>query len=262
MSARDPILLLHGQPGSARDWDRVVAALGPSADPIAINRPGWDGRSRPANLADNARAAVAALDQRGRQRATVVGHSLGGAVAAWLAVNHADRVSTLVLAAPAANRAALDWVDQLLAAPVAGTLASAAALSSVGLALATPLLRRRIARELQLDDEYLGAAARGLLTPASWRAFVTEQRALVRQVPELERRLAEIAAPTTIVTGSADRVVPLASARRLAEEIPGAELVVLERAGHLLPQRHAGLLADVIAGSRDDFTHKLCEADG
>jgi pimeloyl-ACP methyl ester carboxylesterase len=69
---------------------------------------------------------------------------------------------------------------------------------------------------------------------------------LVRDLPALEARLASISAPTTIVNGSADRVVPLASARELAATIPGAELVVLPGAGHLLLQRQAERLAEII----------------
>ena len=87
-----------------------------------------------------------------------------------------------------------------------------------------------------------------LLAPSAWRAFVREQRFLVRDLPVLERRLGEIAAPTTIVAGTADRVVPIAAARRLATQIPGADLVELEDAGHLLHIKHAGELANVIAG--------------
>ena len=46
--------------------------------------------------------------------------------------------------------------------------------------------------------------------------------------------------------GTADRIVPPASARRLAEQIPGARLVELERANHLLPQQRAERLAEII----------------
>ena len=64
-----------------------------------------------------------------------------------------------------------------------------------------------------------------------------------------ERRLGTIAAPTTIVAGGADHVVPPAATRRLVEQIPGAELVELDHAGHLLHVQHAGRLAEVIAGA-------------
>jgi pimeloyl-ACP methyl ester carboxylesterase len=244
----DSVLLLHGQPGAAADWDRLCGTLGdrvPST--IAIDRPGWGRRSAVTDLAGNARAALAALDRAGVARATVVGHSLGAAVAAWLAASAGERVSRLVLVAPAANLESLSAVDYLLAAPVVGWLASVGAMAGGGLVLGAGPLRRWVAEATALDDRYLRAAGRMLLTPAAWRAFVREQRFLVRDLPALEGRLREISAPTTIVAGTGDHVVPIAAARRLAEQIPGARLVEVEHAGHLLHVQQAGRLADVIA---------------
>jgi len=238
-----PILLLHGQPGSGRDWDRVVSSLGQRAKAIAIDRPGWDGHSRATTLAGNAQAAVAALDAHGIRRATVVGHSFGGAVAAWLAAHHPDRVAALVLAAPAANPASLQAIDRWLAAPVLGYIASATALTVAGGVLIAGPLRRRIERKLSVDDRYLKTAAVRLISPAAWRSFVLEQRVLIHDLPVLEQQLERISAPTTILTGSRDEVVPLESLQLLATQIPGAELVILDHAGHLLPLRHAEQVA-------------------
>ena len=249
MPRSDPALLLHGQPGTARDWDRVQAAIGSRVETIAIDRPGWDGDSSPSDLAGNAAAALAALDAAGADRAVVVGHSFGGAVAAWLAATAPDRVRALVLAAPSANEASLEWVDRLLATRGLGYVASAAALAGSGLALAARPLRVRVARDLELEERYLRTAGRILLSPPAWHAFFLEQRELTRDLPELEGRLDQIAAPTTIVIGTRDRVVPRASARRLAEQIPHAELVELERANHLLPQQRAERLAEIIVAA-------------
>jgi pimeloyl-ACP methyl ester carboxylesterase len=242
----DPVLLLHGQPGSASDWDRVRAAIGARAVTIAIDRPGWDGESSPVDLAGNARAALAALDAAGAERAVVVGHSFGGAVAAWLAATAPERVSSLVLVAPSANRESLLWVDKVLAAPGLGFVASAAALASSGIALAARPLRVRVARDLQLEERYLRSAGRILVTPRAWRAFFLEQRLLVRDLPDLEARLNRIRAPTTIAIGTADRIVPVSSARHLANQVPGARLLELRRANHLLPQQRAPELAEII----------------
>jgi pimeloyl-ACP methyl ester carboxylesterase len=251
MSAPDPVLLLHGQPGAASDWDRVRAAIGNRARTIAIDRPGWNGRTPPAGLEGNSRAALAALDAAGAERAVVVGHSFGGAVAAWLAATHPERVRALVLAAPSANSESLRWVDRLLATPGVGYVVGAAALAGSGAALTARPLRARVGRELELDDRYLRATRRMLLTPKAWRAFFAEQQLLFRDVPMLEARLPEIAAPTTIAIGEADRIVPLSSARLLAKQVPGARLVALDRANHLLPQQRAERLAALIveAGS-------------
>jgi pimeloyl-ACP methyl ester carboxylesterase len=245
----DPILFLHGQPGSSHDWARVSAELGADVRTIAVDRPGWDRRSRPAGLPGNAAAALAVLEARGIDRATVVGHSFGGAVAAWLAAHRPERVGALVLVAPSANLASLYRLDRWLAAPVAGYLACAAALSVLGVVLGNGGARRRIASLLTLVESYLEHAGHALRNPLAWRAFTTEQQALIRELPELERSLARIAAPTTIVTGAADRIVRPSAATRLVTQIPGAELVVLEHANHLLVLQQARRLAEIIMAS-------------
>lgn len=241
--SNDPVLLLHGQPGAASDWEHVRASIDGNARTIAFDRPGWDGRSAVRDLAGNASAARTVLDRAGVARATVVGHSLGAAVAAWLAWSSPERIGRLVLVAPAANIDSLGAVDYLLATPVVGWLASVGAMAGGGLVLGAGPVRRWVAEATALDDRYLQSAGRTLLTPSSWRSFVREQRALVRDLPVLERRLQEISAPTTIVAGTADRVVPIAAARRLAGQIRGAELIEIQHAGHLVHVHHAGEVA-------------------
>jgi pimeloyl-ACP methyl ester carboxylesterase len=241
----DPVLLLHGQPGGARDWDLVVAALDRRVQTIVVDRPGWDGRSAPRDLPGNAAAALKALDAAGAARATVVGHSFGAAIAAWLCTDHPDRVGALVLLAPAVNDASLQWIDHWLAAPALGPFLSTAALAGPGLALSGPAVRSWVGSRLGLDGGYLRAAARMLRAPWAWRSFLVEQRALIVQLPALESRLPQIAVPTTIVIGSTDRVVPPASAKLLARQIRGAALVPVRRAGHLLSLQHAERIAEI-----------------
>lgn len=242
---------MHGQPGSARDWQRVLCHLGERAHAIAIDRPGWDSRTAAGGFELNGRAALAALDAAEAQRVTVVGHSFGGGVAAWLAAHHPDRVARLLLAAPAANVAALSALDRALALPGVGPVLSRATLLATGLALSAAPLRRQIARRATIDPRYLSALGRTLLEPPVWRAFVTEQRAMLRDLPLLERELNQIRAPTVIVAGTLDRVVPPAATRALAAQIPGARLLLLGRAGHLLPHLHAERLSELIVEGSD-----------
>jgi pimeloyl-ACP methyl ester carboxylesterase len=246
------VLLLHGQPGSARDWDAVVAALSGRARPVVITRPGWDGRTPATTLEGNAQAAVQALDLARVPRAVVVGHSLGGAVAAWLAASRPDRVASLILVAPSANRDALVPADHLLASPLIGEALSAAALAAAGAALAVGGLRRLMARELGVKDSYLLGWGPLLTRPRTWRSFVAEQRMLIGELPELERRLGDIRAPTTVVAGTADRIVPIRSARRLAEQIPAARLVALRRTHHLVHQQRPDQLAEIILSATEE----------
>jgi pimeloyl-ACP methyl ester carboxylesterase len=246
---RHPVLLLHGQPGSPRDWDRVVAEIGPRARTLAITRPGWEPGSAAEGLDGNASAALTALDRAQIPRAVVVGHSLGGAVAAWLAVSAPERVAGLVLAAPAADTRALTGLDHLLAAPLVGDMLSAGIMGAAGAAAATGPVRRFVGAGLQVDPEYLRSSGRMLLRPAAWRSFVTEQRMLIRELPELEQRLVEITVPTTVVAGTADRIVPLASAREAAQRIRGATLIELRGAHHILHQQRPAELAEIIVAA-------------
>lgn len=241
-----PVLLLHGQPGSARDWTLVQAAIDDRVQVIAPSRPGWDGRSAAGGLRHNAAAVVAALDGAGVERAVVVGLSFGGAVAAWLAAEAPERVAGLVLVSPAANTASLQPVDRLLALPMLGYAASSALLAGAGLGLGLGPVRRRLERRFMLPDDYLRSAGRRLRKPAAWEAFIVEQRALLRDIPRLEARLEEIRAPTTVVIGTADMIVPREAGAVLARQIPGAELVEIEGGHHVLAAEHPERLAEII----------------
>jgi pimeloyl-ACP methyl ester carboxylesterase len=245
-SEAPPALLLHGQPGSARDWDGIVAAIGGRIATIAVDRPGWDEHSAPGGLAASADAALAELDRRGIEQAVVAGLSFGGAVAAWLATRHPDRVAGLVLVSAAANRESLTAFDRLLAVPVAGYLAGSLILSIAGLGLSARAVRGRLESTYEVSDGYLLAAGRRLCGRAAHRAFFVEQRALIRDLPVLECSLAQICAPTTVLVGTRDRIVPPAAGRRLVDQIPGARLVEIASGRHVLIAQHPRRVAEAI----------------
>ncbi len=220
-----------------------MEAVGARRQIIAMDRPGWDGVSDPRDLAGNAQAATEWLDARRVERAVVVGHSFGGAVACWLAVFAPERISSLVLAAPSANLASLSRVDRWLAAPVAGTATTTALMMAGGLALTSARIRGALASHLPMSDSYLAAAGQSLRSAHARRSFLTEQRALIRELPRLERRLGRVTVPTAIVIGTGDRVVPVRSADQLSRQIAGAKLTVVPGDGHLLPLTQPELLA-------------------
>jgi pimeloyl-ACP methyl ester carboxylesterase len=79
-----------------------------------------------------------------------------------------------------------------------------------------------------------------------WRSFVTEQRSLIDELPLLAAGLAAIDVPTVVLVGEADRVVPPAAGRGLARTIPGARLIEVGGAGHLLAYQHPDAVAAAI----------------
>jgi pimeloyl-ACP methyl ester carboxylesterase len=249
------VVLLHGQPGEGRDWDLLTARLSQSFRVIAPDRPGWGGGPQEAvGLLDNADW----LDQQlsllaGDLRAVVVGHSFGGGVAIALAMRHPARVRALVLVGSVGHHEALSGLDRLLAKPLVGEGIVRAGI--VGARRLTRLLARRLARidrasEMVRRAEqlsmYRALSGAEPLAANAWRSFIIEQRALVRETPQLEAALPSISVPTAVVAGARDRVVPVSASRGLADLIPGAELIMLPRAGHLVPLEMPGELVAII----------------
>jgi pimeloyl-ACP methyl ester carboxylesterase len=246
-------LLVHGQPGLGSDWDEVAAQLAESNRVLVPDRPGY-GRTggEAVGMAGNAEALVRLLDDKGVERATVVGHSFGGGVALAMAMRHGHRVGALVLVCSVGTRHSLRPYDRVLGLPLLGEgLAFAGWETSRWL---LPALRRRSSRlppnvrswvRALSPPAVASADARGG-GDAAWRSFVTEQRALLAETPALEAGLSSVRAPAVVVAGRRDRLVPAPATAELARAIPGAELVWVPGVGHLLPQEAPHVLVEVV----------------
>ena len=229
-------MLLHGQPGSAADWAPVARGLRGAHRVIVPDRLGY-GRTggRAGGFRANADAVAHLLDDLGVSRAIVAGHSWGGGVAIALAETRPDRVLGMVLVAPVVPDEPLGWLDRVLAVPVVGSAVAATGLGLAGRALSLPLVRRAVERSLRgATEDHLLGVAESWRRGESWRSFVVEQRALVGELAELAPGLAGIRVPVTVIVGTADRVIPASSGQRLAAAIPGAVLIRVNGAGHLL----------------------------
>jgi pimeloyl-ACP methyl ester carboxylesterase len=237
------VLAVHGQPGSADDWDAVVAELEVDHRVLVPDRPGY-GRSGGDALGMAANADVLAdlLVDRGTGPATIVGHSYGGGIAALMALRHPGVVSGLVLVGSVGRADSVNVLDHVLALPWAGEFLAAAGLLSFGRLL--PRLRglvthvpgRRLAwLEANIPDRRLpdGNPGRGSQIR---RSFVAEQRALVREIVDVESALTHIRVPTVVISGTWDVVVPLSVAATIATDVAGAELVTVPRTGHFVPR--------------------------
>jgi pimeloyl-ACP methyl ester carboxylesterase len=243
-----PVVLLHGQPGSHRDWRRVTKRLARTHRVYAVDRPGYGdaGSERPGGFADNADDLARMLDDYGVERATVVGHSWGGGAALAFAQRHPDRVAALVLVAAAGTNEALSTGDTVLGWPVLGPLLAFGAFRH--LAPRFPRLWRRLSgsRLSPRHSAEVDSEVRSWGRTPLWRTFLAEQRAMLRETAEVEERLGEVTVPTTVVVGERDRVIPSAAGAHLASAIPGATVRVVKGAGHLLPVERPDALADAI----------------
>ncbi|HNP73583.1 MAG TPA: alpha/beta fold hydrolase [Kouleothrix sp.] len=199
-----PLVLLHGFSGSTRWWGRNVAALARQFQVYIPDLAGF-GQSRsavPFELADAARHVARWMDQAGLERASMVGHSMGGLIAAELAADAPERVARLVLV----DSAGLGF-DASDVPPVSELLP---ALRYLPTAFIPPLL--------------------GDMRRAGLRTLVRASRALATY--DIRAKLAAIRAPALIVWGRYDPMIPLAVGRALARELPHARLAVIDAAGH------------------------------
>ena len=234
-----PVVLLMGLGMNGRIWSHAVEGLGRRGHPIVVVDNRGCGRSsapwRPWSTATMADDCVQILDDEGIRRAHVVGASMGGMIAQELALRHPERVATLVLGCTTPG---LPRIDLL---PRRGLLD----LALLGLDSAWPRSRDgRVRRALRLSvsrafaervtpaDEAWRRVEEMLADPISPRGYANQFAAAARHAAWT--RLRGIAAPTQVQHGTADRLMPFAAGRALAQRIPGAEFAPIDGAGHAL----------------------------
>ena len=245
------LVLLHGQPGSAADWQAVMARLPAQLHAVAVDRPGYGASQRPAaGFGANAEAVLKDLDERKVDSAVLVGHSWGGGVALQVASLAPDRVQAVVLLA-GVGPGSVGILDWLLAAPVIGPLSAQIMwrwtpwIARARLAWLARRQRRPLYPGEHIVLQVWGQKSGG--AEPLWRAFLTEQRALLGELAELETALPSIDVPVLLLADPADQIVPIMTAQRLASELPNARLRLVAHASHHLPRRAPGAVVEATA---------------
>jgi pimeloyl-ACP methyl ester carboxylesterase len=194
----EPLVLVHGLAGSWRWWSPLLQLLSERRRVYAVNLPRPGRRVEAAELS----AWLARwLDAAGLERVDLVGHSLGGLVAAELAARAPERATRLVLVAPAGIPCGRNFIARAL--PLAGTLAAIRS-----------WLPMAAADALRLGPL---ALSRGIV-------FVSKC--------DLTPELHSVRAPTLIVWGERDHLVPLWVAEQWQRELRSSRLALLD-CGHV-----------------------------
>jgi len=247
-----PVLLLHGFPQAGRSWDAVAEVL--AADgyrTIAPDQRGYSPGARPPEVADYAMPhlvadALGILGALGVDRADVVGHDWGAAVAWELAIGHPERVRTLT-AVSVPHPAAFGWArrndtDQQERSTYIGLFREPGKAERVLLEDGARRLRATYEGVLpaESEEEYV----RRFSEPGALTAALNWYRAMGRNGSGPP---ADVRVPTTYVWSTADRALGRAGAERCAEHVRGPyEFAVLDGVTHWVPEQAPGPLAEII----------------
>jgi pimeloyl-ACP methyl ester carboxylesterase len=244
------VLLVHGLGGHTISWEPVGREIAERlhATVTAVDLPGFGltrvPPGRRATLGTHGRLLRALLERSGP--AAVVGNSMGGALGVGLAARHPHLVQALVLVDPALPRPAVNPSQWRYMARLAPTMVPQ--LGSLVLAARGRLLgpERLVDQTLELtlcEPERLDPALRKRLVdlattrqffPEAPAAYADSARALFWYLARgMRADEARVTAPTLIVHGDNDRLVPLAAARALAARRPQFTLDVIDNCGHV-----------------------------
>ena len=221
-----PLLLIMGLGYPSALWHRTRPLLSQHFRTIALDNRGVgssDAPLGPYSVATMASDAAAVLDAAGISRAHVFGVSMGGMIAQEFALEYPARTRALILGCtspggPSAVRAAGKVIDILFARGMTFEQSRQAILPYIYDAATPP---RKVEEDVMLRRRCLTSQA----------GYMSQLRAILAW--ECYSRLGEIKAPTLVIHGTSDALVPPANGKLIAERIPDAKLVLLEHASHL-----------------------------
>ena len=220
-----PTLVLANSLGTEQHlWSRQLPELSRRFRVLTYDHPGHgasDLPDEPCTVESFARGLLELLDALALERVSLCGTSLGGMVGIALALEAPERIDQLVLACTSAYVGPPDaWAERARIVRTEGMEA-----------IADTVVVRWFTPELPGTQPETVARFRAMLvaTPAEGYARCCEALAAW----DARERLSAIAVPTLVVSGAEDPATPVEHADFLASQIPGARLLVLERAAHL-----------------------------
>ena len=253
------LLLVHGMAGTARNWDAVIEPLALHNTVVAPDFPGH-GESEPGggdyslgSLASGLRDLILAL---GHERATLVGHSLGGGVALQFTYQFPELVERLVLVSSGGLGPEVGMVLRAAALPGADLFLRATAAPGATAASWITGVLGKVGLRPNADLAEVGRAYATLADADRRKAFLSTLHAVVdtdgQRVAALDRLYLAENLPVLIIWGERDPIIPVAHGRAAHAQLPGSRLEVFPDAGHIPQLESPGRFAAVLQRFLDE----------
>ena len=237
----DPLLLIMGLGATMDLWHRVTPMVSPTYRTILLDNRGAgrsDAPPGPYSIPQMAEDALAVLDAANVSTARVFGASMGGMIAQELALNHPERVHSLILGCTAAGGKAVVPADR----EVVAALTDRTALPPDQAARVMVPFTYDVSTPRALVEEDCAIRER---TAIGDEAFSAQYQA-IRAWPGTIDRLGALAMPVLVIHGETDRLVPAENGRILARAIPHSRLVMIPNASHIFFTDQPGASKDAI----------------
>jgi len=252
-----PLVALHGLFDCSLGWKHVAAATGRPC--VAFDLPGFGRSALPAEnrFASYARDILGALDILGVESFSLVGHSLGGAVAAELSEQAQERTLNLTLLAPAG------FGPVPVAELLGGSRLGRVVRLGVPLALSNPLTAAGIYATIVShghlpERQLLGRVIRRALRTAPGAIAANEAIVAAAGDPQgFTRRPVHHDGPVSVLWGASDLLIPVSHAARVCEALPQAKLTIWNGVGHHPQRERPRQLNEYLADSTRTYTKSL-----
>ncbi len=224
------LVFLHGLGGTQSTWQMVLPHLAEHFRVCALDLPGHGQSDKPApaqtdySLGSLASGVAQAMETLRLTPAVLIGHSLGGAVALTLALQHPDRVRALVLvdSLGLGNEINPELLDHIEAQP---------SQEEARKLLDLFFYDKRHVLDSGVEDLYHQQQSPG--THEAVRAVATGTMNRSGQLTNLPERLGDVSAPVLVLWGAEDQVIPARHATSASERLRGAQMKILAGAGHV-----------------------------
>jgi pimeloyl-ACP methyl ester carboxylesterase len=231
-----PIVFVHGLSGQWQNWLENIPRFAQHRRVVALDLPGFGVSPMPnetITIDYYARVVTELCDRLGLAPAVLVGNSMGGYVAAEVAIDAPETVERLMLVSAAGVSQSDLSVDQVLRVGKLFALATRASTAQRRRQMARPALRHWILSLIARHPSRLrpDIAFEGLVRGANKPGFVDALSACIDY--DFRNRLPEIGCPTLVVWGHDDAIIPMRDADTYVELIPGARKLILEDTGHI-----------------------------